>query len=281
MALVRILDLVKESVAQKKVIVAFNVFNDASIDAVLKAAKEAGRPVMLEANESDLFHYGIEELAAVARIKAEKAKVDVSLHLDHGMSIDVVAQCIRAGFTSVMIDPSEFEEGQKVAKVREVMDFARPLGVMVESMVGHLRLAAGLEGGHAEIEERTDPEAARRFVEATGCDVLAVSVGTEHGSFLVGKKAQIDMPRLRKIAELVSIPLVVHGGSAVGDEQLRELRNHHVGKMNVGGAIRVAFRKGILEAYQQDEMADVQDALDRAKQKMYEAALAKIRVLGC
>jgi tagatose 1,6-diphosphate aldolase GatY/KbaY len=280
-ALVRILDLVKESAAQKKVIVAFNVFNDASIDAVLRAAKEAGRPVMLEANESDLFHYGIEELAAVARIKAEKAKVDVSLHLDHGMSVDVVAKCIRAGFTSVMIDPSEFEDAQKVPKVRAVMDFARPLGVMVESMVGQLSLAAGLEGGHDAVEERTDPEAAERFVQATGIDVLAVSVGTEHGSFLVGKQAQIDMPRLRQIAARVDIPLVVHGGSAVSDEQLRELRNFHVGKMNVGGAIRVAFRKGMMEAYQESELADVQDALDRAKQKMYEVALHKIRVLGC
>lgn len=281
MALVKIRELVKEAAAQKRVVVAFNVFNDASIDAVLRAAKQAGAPVILEANEADLTAFGLEELVATARIKAEKARVDAALHLDHGMSVDQVARCIQGGFTSVMIDPSEIPEAERVGKVRTVMDFARPLGVMVESMVGHLKLALELAGEGANVEERTDPEEARRFVEQTRVDVLAVSVGTEHGSFLVGKQAQIDMPQLKKIAARVDVPLVVHGGSAVSDDQLRELRNHHVAKMNVGGAIRKAFRQGLQEAWQENDLCDAQDALERAKQRMAEVALHKLRVLYC
>jgi len=281
MALVRILDLVKESVVRRRVVCAFNVFNATAIDAVLGAAREAGTPVILEANEQDLYKVGIEELVALTRIKAERAGVDAALHLDHGMSIEVVAQCIRAGFTSVMIDPSRLAEGEKVARVRQVVDFARPVGVMVESMVGHLSLAAGLEGAAAEIEERTDPDQAARFVEATGVDLLAVSVGTEHGSYIVGKKAEIDMAQLARIAQKVQIPLVVHGGSAVDDDQLRRVREHHVGKMNIGSALRVAYRRGMIEAFQEGDRLDVQDAIDRARQRIQEVVLHKLRVLSC
>lgn len=281
MALVKILDLVERAVAEQRVIVAFNVFNDASIDAVLRAARQAGRPVILEANESDLAHVGLEELVATVRIKAERAQVDAALHLDHGMSVELVQRCIRAGFTSVMIDPSEMEESRRVPSVRAVMDLARPLGVLVESMVGHLRLAHELAGEGANFEELTGPEEARRFVEATGVNVLAVSVGTEHGSFVAGKQATIDMPRLQDIAARVDVPLVVHGGSAVSDDQLRALRKHRVVKMNVGGAIRVAFRKGLMEAFQESALLDVQDALQRARDEMCKVALHKLHVLSC
>ena len=102
------------------------------------------------------------------------------------------------------------------------------------------------------MEELTDPSKVRAFIEETGIDSLAVSVGTEHGSFLVGRKADIDMKLLKEIASRVDVPLVIHGGSAVGDEQLKELRLRGVGKVNVGSAIRAAFKSELIKALGKD-----------------------------
>jgi ketose-bisphosphate aldolase len=267
-------------VKKEEVVAAFNIFNNVSIDAVLGAAKDANKPVILEVNETDLYHCGIEELVETVRIKAERTKVDAALHLDHGMSLEIVAKCIRAGFSSVMIDPTNIRTDKRIQIIKEVVDFAHPVGVMVESMLGQLKLAFDTSGEGGTFEKLTDPDEANQFANLTGIDILAVSVGTEHGSFIIGKKAEIDMVRLHKISENVAIPLVVHGGSAVSDEQLRNLRNYHVGKMNIGSAIRMAYKKGLLEAFNNNETIDIIDADNHAKQYVYEAALHKIKVLS-
>jgi ketose-bisphosphate aldolase len=281
MALVKIFDVLKDMTARGEVLVCCNVFNDISIDGVLNAAKKANRPVMLGVTEPDLYHYGLEELVATVRIKAERARVDTALHLDHGMSLAMAAKCIRAGFSSVMIDPSNIEPARRVSTVREIVDFARSVDVMVESMVGQLKLALDVSGESGSQEELTDPDEAARFVRDTGMDILAVSVGTEHGSFVAGKTAAIDMARLAAIAEKVYIPLVIHGGSGVPNEQLREIRRYHVGKMNIGGALRVAYSKALMDAWTGNPLTDARDAEALGRQGITDAVFQKIKVLSC
>jgi ketose-bisphosphate aldolase len=282
MAAIKIIDALKEMSSRKEVLISFNLFNNASINGVLRAAKKADRPVILGITEPDLAHYGLEELVETVRIKAERAGVTAALHLDHGMSLEIVVRCIRAGFPSVMIDPSAIETEKRAPVVREVMDFARSVDVMVESMVGQLKLALdAVQGESGSVEELTDPDEAARFVRETGMDLLAVSVGTEHGSAIVGKQAEIDMPRLKAIAAKVAIPLVVHGGSGVAEAQLRELRNYHVGKMNIGGAIRVAYTKAVMKALAENPYLDMNDADALGEEAIYEAALNKLRILSC
>lgn len=277
-----ILDSLKEMYGRKEILVSFNLFNNASINGVLRAAKEVNRPVMLGVVEPDLAHYGLEELAATVRIKAERAGVNAALHLDHGMSLDSVIRCVRAGFTSVMIDPSNIAPERRVHVVREVMDIGRALNIMVESMVGQLKLALDeIKGEGNSIERLTDPDEAAAFVRETGMDILAVSVGTEHGSAFLGRQAEIDMPRLRAIAAKVPVPLVVHGGSGVSEAQLRELRNCNVGKMNIGGAIRVAYTKAIMNALTENPRMDMTEADAIGEEAIYRAALEKLRVLSC
>lgn len=278
MALVSSAEIMSNAARSKRVVVAFNVFNNESIDAVIKAAEEARVPVIIGVNEPDLLHFGIDVVAATVRIKAERAKTEVILHLDHGMSVGVIAQCIRAGFTSVMMDPFQVHDREKITVVRQVVEFAHAVGVSVESMVGSLRLALEGEGEGDSVEERTDPLKAGTFSRATGIDSLAVSVGTEHGSFLTGKRTEIDMLQLMEIARNVDIPLVIHGGSAVRDEQLRELRNYNVGKMNIGSAIRAAYKKALASALK-DALLDVREAAVRARQAMYDVACNKIAML--
>jgi ketose-bisphosphate aldolase len=278
MALVSSAAIMSNSARNKSVVVAFNVFNNESIDAVIAAAEEARVPVIVGINEPDLFHFGIDEVAAMVCIKAQRAKTDVILHLDHGMSVGVVARCIRAGFTSVMMDPFQVHDKDKITVVRQVVEFAHAVGVSVESMVGSLRLALEGEGEGDSVEERTDPVKAGTFSRSTGIDCLAVSVGTEHGSFLAGKRTEIDMQQLKEIARNVEIPLVIHGGSAVRDEQLKELRNYNVGKMNIGSAIRAAYKTALASALQ-DSLLDVREAAARARQAMHDVARNKIAML--
>jgi ketose-bisphosphate aldolase len=282
MAKAAILELLGEMTSRGEVLVSFNLFNNASINGVLRAAKETDRPVILGITEPDLAHYGLEELVETVRIKSERAGVTCALHLDHGMSIAAAARCIRAGFSSVMLDPSDIEAGERVHQVRELMDFARPLDIMVESMVGRLKLALDeITGEGSSVEELTDPDEAARFVRDTGIDLLAVSVGTEHGSAIVGKQAEIDMPRLRAIASKVDIPLVVHGGSGVPEAQLKELRRYHVGKMNIGGAIRVAYTGAVMKALAENPRMDMTGADALGEDAIYKAALEKLRILSC
>jgi ketose-bisphosphate aldolase len=282
MAIVTILELLKEMTSRKEVLVSFNLFNNASITGILRAAKKINRPVILGITEADLAHYGLEELVETVRIKSKWAGVTSALHLDHGMSLAAVVRCIRGGFSSVMLDPSNIEMEKRIPLVRELMDFARPVGVMVESMVGQLKLALDeIKGEGSSIEELTDPDEAVRFVRETGIDILAVSVGTEHGSAIVGKQVEIDMSRLKVIASKVDIPLVVHGGSGVPEVQLRELRNYHVGKMNIGGALRAAYTKAVMKALAENPHMDITDADALGEEAVYEAALGKLRILSC
>ncbi|MDR2020712.1 MAG: class II fructose-bisphosphate aldolase [Treponema sp.] len=282
MAIVAILELLKEMTSRGEALISFNLFNNASIAGILRAAKKVNRPVILGVTEADLARYGLEELVETVRIKSERAGVPSALHLDHGMSLAAAARCIRGGFSSVMLDPSGIEAEKRIPLVRELMDFARPVNVMVESMVGQLKLALDeIKGEGSSVEELTDPDEAVRFVRETGIDLLAVSVGTEHGSAVVGKEAEIDMPRLRAISSKVDIPLVVHGGSGVPEAQLRELRNYHVGKMNIGGAVRVAYTRAVMKALTENPHMDITEADALGEEAVYEAALSKLRILSC
>ena len=267
---------------KNEIIISFNIFNNVSISGVLRAAKEVQRPVMLGVTEPDLAHFGLEELVPTFRAKVERAGVPAVLHLDHGMSLDTVVRCICAGFGSVMIDPSNIPVDKRIQVVREVVDFAAPMNVMVESIIGQLKLASrNVAGEGASPEELTDPDAVAEFVANTGIDLLAVSVGTEHGTTYAGKKAEVDMARLKAIAGNVSLPLVVHGGSGVSHEQLRQLRANRVGKMNIGGAIRMAYTEAIITALQRNPRMNMPEVEAIGEEAIYRVALQKLKALSC
>ncbi|MGA2642147.1 MAG: class II fructose-bisphosphate aldolase [Spirochaetia bacterium] len=271
--------LMKEATASQRVIAAFNIFNAESLNAVVRAAESLDVPVILSVNEPDMKHLGSEEVAALARARAGAAQVPVILHLDHGMSLATVIQCLRAGFTSIMIDASASPAEEGRAMVRSAVDICHCVGVPVESLVGRLRLALAVEGESGSVEELTDPEKAAAFVAATGIDSLAVSIGTEHGGYLLGKRPRLDLARLAEIEERVAVPLVVHGGSALGEEQLRELRRHRVGKLNIGSVIRTEYRNALLAAFQEG-VTDIRDASARGEQIVYEVARRKMEILS-
>ena len=212
---------------------AFNVNNMEIVQGIMRAAAEEKSPVILQVSAGARKYAGqtyIMKLVEAALI--EDPAVPVVVHLDHGPSFEMCKDCIDGGFTSVMIDGSHLPYEENIALTRQVVDYAHPRGVWVEAELGKL---AGVEEHVSSAEHvYTDPDQAVDFVQRTGCDSLAVAIGTSHGAYKFKGEAKLDFPRLEAIsAKLPGSPLVLHGASSVPQEFV-ELCNKYGGQ--VGGA---------------------------------------------
>ena len=202
---------------------AFNISNLEFAQAVLEAAEELKSPAILAASSSAIKYAGLRNLASLVRVAAEAITVPVVLHLDHGSSYQIVVDCIEAGFTSVMIDASHDSLDENIRKTKEVADYAHKHGVTVEAELGRL---GGIEDD-VNVDEKdaflTDPNEAERFVKESGCDALAVAVGTSHGAYKFKSEAKLDFDRIGIIKKRLGIPLVLHGASGVPKELTEKL----------------------------------------------------------
>ena len=212
---------------------AFNVNNMEIVQGIMRAAAEEKSPVILQVSAGARKYAGqtyIMKLVEAALI--EDPAVPVVVHLDHGPSFEMCKDCIDGGFTSVMIDGSHLPYEENIALTRQVVDYAHPRGVWVEAELGKL---AGVEEHVSSAEHvYTDPDRAVDFVQRTGCDSLAVAIGTSHGAYKFKGEAKLHFPRLEAIsAKLPGYPLVLHGASSVPQEFV-ELCNKYGGQ--VGGA---------------------------------------------
>lgn len=194
----------------------FNTPNLESVQAVIGAAEELGEPVIIMHAQvhEEMGLVRMEDIADVMLLKAEKAKVPVCVHLDHGTDVDYVKRGMELGFTSVMYDGSTLPLTENYGNTCAVVELAHKMGISVEAEVGFM---GAREGGGAGGESiYTDPAEAKRFVESTGIDALACAFGTAHGLYL--KQPKLDFVRLAEIRKLVNVPLVMHGGSGVSGE---------------------------------------------------------------
>ncbi|MDI6871763.1 MAG: class II fructose-1,6-bisphosphate aldolase [Bacillota bacterium] len=258
---------------------AFNVNNLESLTAIVSAAEGERSPVILQASQGAIKYAGLEYIAAMAQVAAARATVPVALNLDHGTSFTQAMQCIRAGFTAVMVDGSRLPYRENAALVSRVVEVAHAVGVSVEAELGRI---GGTEDdvSVAEREEVfTDPEAAARFVAETGCDALAVAVGTAHGVYRGEPK--LDFERLAAIDRLVAVPLVLHGASGVPDGAIREAVRLGVRKINIDTEIRLAFAASVRSTLAADgSVYDPREILGPARQSMEEVVREKMRLFG-
>lgn len=199
----------------------------------VKTAEEVQKPVILSYPQLLDKTFPLEEAAVVGRILAERAKVPVALHLDHGEDVDFVKRAIDLGFTAVMIDASMDSFEENVRKTREVVEYARSRDVSVEAEIGHVGAGENL----AEVVESetiyTTVEEAKRFAELTGVDSLAVSIGTVHGIYKNLAAPKLNFERLAELAAAVPVPLVLHGGSGTGDDNLSRCCREGISKINI------------------------------------------------
>ena len=212
---------------------AFNVNNMEIIQGIMWAAAEEKSPVILQVSAGARKYAGqVYIMKLVEAALDEDPGIPVVVHLDHGPTFEMCRDCIDGGFTSVMIDGSHLPYEENVALTKKVVDYAHPRGVWVEAELGKL---AGVEEHVSSAEHvYTDPDQAVDFVDRTGCDSLAVAIGTSHGAYKFKGDAKLDFPRLEAIsAKLPGYPLVLHGASSV-PEKFVKLCNEYGGK--VGGA---------------------------------------------
>jgi fructose-bisphosphate aldolase class II len=234
--LVNFRNILNEAYHNNYAIGSFNVYNYETFKGVIEAGTETGVPVMLAFGEKYLKNMTLETAYTLARSLGGELPIPISLHLDHCSDLNTVFRAIRAGFGSVMYDGSAlpFEENLKNTKL--VCQIAHACGVSVEAELGCL--AAGEhshEGLASDVEAYTEPELAKRFVEATQVDALAVSIGTVHGMYKIKPNLRIDI--LEKIQKLLKIPLVLHGGSGLAEQEILSCIDRGIAKINVNTEI--------------------------------------------
>lgn len=220
---------------------AFNVENMEMVMAVIEAAQELKAPVMLQTTPSTVTYAGLDLYYANVRAAAEKVSIPVALHLDHGNSFELAMQALRAGYTSIMIDGSKLILKENAALSKAVAEACHPSGIPVEAELGRVGGKEDeLDGGDGGL---TSPAEAAWFVEQTGIDFLAVSIGTAHGVYSGVPNIRVDL--LKEIKKQVSIPLVLHGTSGVADETVRECIREGICKVNYATDLRIAYSEGV------------------------------------
>ena len=233
MPLVGTTEMFKKAYQGHYAIGAFNVNNMEIIQGIMEAAKEEESPVILQASEGARNYAGQEYIVGLVKTALQDyPEIPTALHLDHGSSYEICKACIDGGFTSVMYDGSKhsFEENVKVTK--QIVEYAHDKGVVVEAELGRLAGVEDLVSVDAKDAIFTDPEEAAEFVELTGCDSLAIAIGTSHGAYKFKGKPELDFARLEKITNLLpGYPLVLHGASTVIPSFVEEC-NKYGGKLD-------------------------------------------------
>ena len=224
-------------------------------------------PILLSFAQGHAGLISLEEAALVGKYWAEKVATPIVLHLDHGQDFDFLHRAIELGFTSVMLDASMKDMDENIRLTKEVVAYAHTQGVSVEAEIGHVGGASeGVEGETSESVYTTVEEAVA-FVEATGVDSLAVSVGTSHGVYKSNKTPELNFERLRALAVAVPVPLVLHGGSGTGDENLRRAVRDGITKLNVYTDFLVGAMAEIKAAHT-DSLIETQKAADEGMRKV-------------
>ncbi|MDO3408992.1 class II fructose-bisphosphate aldolase [Saccharibacillus sp. CPCC 101409] len=218
---------------------AFNAHNLEMLPDMIRAAKELGAPIIIQTSIDTAKYVGHENFVAVCRSMAENEMVDVVLHLDHARDFDDIKEAIDKGYTSVMYDGSHLPFKENIMKTRAVVDYAHRHNVSVEGELG--TIGGTEEGIHVEEDQKvyTDPKDAVEFVKATGVDALAIAIGTNHGQYK--SKTEVNIPLLKKIDAAVDVPLVIHGGTGVNENDIHELIDNGIRKFNVGTELLVTW----------------------------------------
>lgn len=282
---------------------AFNVNNMEIIQGIMMAASEERAPLILQVSAGARKYAGQNYIIKLIEAALMDTDLPVVLHLDHGQDFDICKACVDGGFTSVMVDGSHLPYEENIALTKKVVEYAHARDVWVEAELG--RLAGVEEDVVAEKSIYTDPDQAVDFVQRTGCDSLAIAIGTSHGAYKFAGDAKLDFPRLEKISAMMpGYPLVLHGSSSVPQEfvdmaneyggkigsakgvpedLLRKAATMGICKINIDTDIRLAMTANIRKVFaEQPEIFDPRGYLTPARQAVKDMVQHKIRnVLGC
>ena len=273
MALALMTDLLREAEQHNKAVGAFNVANMEMIIGAIKAAETANTPIILQIAQARLIYSPFHLIAPMMVSAARAAKVPVAVHLDHGQTLDVIKNALDYGFTSVMIDGSALPLEQNIAITNETLAAAKKYGAGVEAELGTI---GGSEGGAEKKAVTTDPETVRVFLSRAPANALAVAIGNAHGHYR--GTPQLDFEVLKTIRALTPVPLVLHGGTGISDEDFRRCINCGIRKVNI--AVNDAAADSIRAYCAQHDTPMFFDIHEAAVQGVYENVLRHIAVFN-
>ena len=300
MPLVTTKEMFKKSMEEGFAIGAFNINNMEILQGIVDAAQRQNSPVILQASSGAIKYARIKYLMKMVEAAVEETNIPIAIHLDHGPDFETCKMCIDNGFTSVMIDGSKYSFEENVELTKKVVEYAHSKGVVVEAELGQL---AGIEDD-VNVSENdakyTDPDQAKEFVERTGCDSLAIAIGTSHGAYKFKGEAKLRMDILAEIKKKIpDTPIVLHGASTVipelvdtcnkyggdipgtkgvPDEILHTASISGVSKINVDTDLRLAFTGEIRKLLSENPSAfDPRKYLTPAREKITEIVEHKIK----
>ena len=300
MPLVSTKEMFEKSMKEGFAIGAFNINNMEILQGIVDAAEKQKSPVILQASSGAIKYARIKYLMKMVEAAVEETTIPIAIHLDHGADFEACKMCIDNGFTSVMIDGSKYSFEENIEITKKVVEYAHARGVVVEAELGQL---AGIEDdvNVSEADAKyTDPDQAKEFVERTGCDSLAIAIGTSHGAYKFKGEAKLRMDILKEIKEKIpNTPIVLHGASTVipelvetcnkyggnipgakgvPDEILHEASISGVSKINVDTDLRLAFTGEIRKTLAENPGAfDPRKYLTPAREKITEVVEHKIK----
>ena len=257
----------------------FNAVNLELARGIINAAEQTGSPVIMGTAEV-LFPYGpLEEVSYYLIPMAKKARVPVVVHLDHGLKKETCLKALELGFTSIMYDCSTDPYEENIKKVREMADIAHSYGATIEGELGHVGGAEGATEASVEDASKfyTDPEQAYDFVERTKVDALAIAVGTAHGAYKLPPK--LDFNRIEKIANTIDVPLVLHGGSGLTDNDFKTAIEKGISKVNIFTDINIAAVEAEFRAFT-DMNKGIIDLIPASVEAIKKAVIKKLELFG-
>lgn len=270
-------DLLAVANEHKFAVPAFNISDYSMMDGIFEASEEKQAPVIIAIHPDELKHTGTEIVKAIIE-KAHKATVPVCIHLDHGATFEQVMLAIQSGFTSVMIDGSSLSFEDNIAVCKKVAEAAHAVNVSVEGELGTIGSTDAQAEAGANTIIYTDPDAAVKFVEATGVDTLAIAIGTSHGIYPKGMKPELKLDLLKVIKSKVSIPLVLHGGSNNPDAEIGQSVTLGVNKINISSDIKVAYYEKMREVLKDESLREPNVIQPACIAAMKETAYHKIEL---
>ena len=279
MPLVNPMDMLRAARAGAYCVGAFNLVDWLTMEAIVEAAAAADSPAIIQTSSAVVKRFGVKRLVQMARMAADDCPVPVALHLDHGTDAEVIAQAIAAGYSSVMFDGSKHPFDENVSRTARVVEEAHAAGVAVEGEIG---VVAGVEDDIVVRQDKaiyTTPKEALDFLARTKVDLLAAAIGTAHGLYKV--QPRLDIDTLRRIAGATECPMVVHGGTGLPFEVVRELVAAGAAKMNVSTQVKQTYIDALYNyiGARRTEYNPMK-LLDAARQELVKMVMEYMEVLG-
>lgn len=268
--------MLEKADADRYAVGGFNITSLETALGIIQAAEDQKSPVILQISEKTIDYMSLEVVSNLARTLADRAKVPVAVHFDHGRNYDLVWRSIEMGFSSVMLDVSKMPENERILFVKDFAMRSHQRNVTVE-------VEEDIIGGREDYVEGkgwkfTDPKRAAVFAQETVCDCFAVSIGNSHGKALPNEK--LDMKLLSAINNVVTVPLVLHGASSTPNELIRDAISRGVCKINIDTDLRLAVNDAIRGTLKDEELYDPRDILKSSIEAVKKVVIEKIQLFG-